>query len=124
MLYLADNLAYIPYTVLDEPLFVIHHIDIQISVSGSNLLQTFKEVRMQNLFFLKVLLFHFGIILTFYAKILAWKIESWNFLLISLDKKNFSRQTLYHRGNLNYVYLTNDFVLTVFEASSFLWATI
>lgn len=44
MLYLADNLAYIPYTVLDEPLFVIHHIDIQISVSGSNLLQTFKEV--------------------------------------------------------------------------------
>merc|ERR1719225_254548 len=43
MLYLADNLAYIPYTVLDEPLFVIHHIDIQISVSGSNLLQTFKE---------------------------------------------------------------------------------
>ena len=45
MLYLADNLAYIPYTVLDEPLFVIHHIDIQISVSGSNLLQAFKEVR-------------------------------------------------------------------------------
>ena len=69
MLYLADNLAYIPYTVLDEPLFVIHHIDIQISVSGSNLLQTFKEVRMQNLFFLN--LFHFGRIQTFYAKILA-----------------------------------------------------
>ena len=46
MLYLADNLAYIPYTVVDEPLFVIHHIDIMISVSGSNLLQTFKEVRM------------------------------------------------------------------------------
>ena len=44
MLYLADNLAYIPYTVVDEPLFVIHHIDIMISVSGSNLLQTFKEV--------------------------------------------------------------------------------
>lgn len=44
MLYLADNLAYIPYSVLDEPLYVIHHIDIQISVSGSNLLQTFKEV--------------------------------------------------------------------------------
>merc|ERR1719336_1640168 len=43
MLYLADNLAYIPYTVVDEPLFVIHHIDIMISVSGSNLLQTFKE---------------------------------------------------------------------------------
>ncbi len=45
MLYLADNLAYIPFTVLDEPLFVIHQIDIMISVSGSNLLQTFKEVR-------------------------------------------------------------------------------
>jgi len=43
MLYLADNLAYIPFTVVDEPLFVIHHIDIMISVSGSNLLQTFKE---------------------------------------------------------------------------------
>ncbi len=43
MLYLADNLAYIPFTVLDEPLFVIHQIDIMISVSGSNLLQTFKE---------------------------------------------------------------------------------
>ncbi len=45
MLYLADNLAYIPFTVLDEPLYVIHHIDIKISVAGSNLLQTFKEVR-------------------------------------------------------------------------------
>ena len=44
MLYLADNLAYIPYTVVDEPLFVIHQIDIMISVAGSNLLQTFKEV--------------------------------------------------------------------------------
>ena len=44
MLYLSDNLAYIPYSVLDEPLYVIHHIDIQISVSGTNLLQSFKEV--------------------------------------------------------------------------------
>ena len=24
MLYLADNLAYIPYTVIDEPLFLVH----------------------------------------------------------------------------------------------------
>ena len=47
MLYLADNLAYIPFTVVDEPLFVIHHIDIMISVSGSNLLQTFKEVKIK-----------------------------------------------------------------------------
>ena len=49
MLYFADNLAYIPYSVLDEPLYVIHHIDIQISVSGTNLLQTFKEVRQRHL---------------------------------------------------------------------------
>ena len=44
MLYLADNLAYVPFTVVDEPLYVIHRIDIMISVSGSSLLQTFKEV--------------------------------------------------------------------------------
>ena len=51
MLYLADNLAYIPFTVVDEPLFVIHHIDIMISVSGSNLLQTFKEVTTYSIYF-------------------------------------------------------------------------
>ena len=39
MLYLADNLAYIPYTVIDEPLFLIHHIDIMVSVIGCNILQ-------------------------------------------------------------------------------------
>ncbi|XP_020300798.1 nipped-B-like protein A [Pseudomyrmex gracilis] len=43
MLYLADNLAYFTYQVQDEPLFIIHHIDIIISVSGTNLLQSFKE---------------------------------------------------------------------------------
>merc|ERR1719369_1285267 len=43
LLYLADNLAYIPYTVIDEPHFLIHHIDIMISVSGSNILQAIKE---------------------------------------------------------------------------------
>ncbi|XP_025832337.1 nipped-B-like protein A [Agrilus planipennis] len=43
MLYLADNLAYFPYQVQDEPLFIIHHIDIMISVSGTNLLQSFRE---------------------------------------------------------------------------------
>ena len=58
MLYLADNLAYIPYTVVDEPLFVIHHIDIMISVSGSNLLQTFKEVRILLVTFANVLYTH------------------------------------------------------------------
>lgn len=43
MLYLADNLAYIPYTVIDEPLFLIHHIDIMVSVIGCNILQSIKE---------------------------------------------------------------------------------
>ncbi|KAG5893186.1 hypothetical protein JTB14_016463 [Gonioctena quinquepunctata] len=43
MLYLADNMAYLPYQVQDEPLFIVHHIDIMISVSGTNLLQSFRE---------------------------------------------------------------------------------
>nr|XP_012141431.1 PREDICTED: nipped-B-like protein isoform X3 [Megachile rotundata] len=43
MLYLADNLAYFTYQVQDEPLFIIHHIDIIISMSGMNLLQSFKD---------------------------------------------------------------------------------
>ncbi|KAJ8678892.1 hypothetical protein QAD02_014679 [Eretmocerus hayati] len=43
MLYLADNLAYFAYQVQDEPLFIIHNIDIIISISGTNLLHSFKE---------------------------------------------------------------------------------
>merc|ERR1719251_825436 len=43
MLYLADNLAYIPYTVIDEPLFLIHHIDIMVAVVGATILQSIKE---------------------------------------------------------------------------------
>lgn len=43
MLYLADNLAYFPYMVQDEPLFIVHHIDVMISVTGTNLLQSFRE---------------------------------------------------------------------------------
>ena len=43
MLFLADNLAYFAYQVQDEPLFIIHHIDIIISLSGTNVLQSFKE---------------------------------------------------------------------------------
>ena len=42
-LYLADNLAYIPYTVIDEPLFLIHHIDLMVTVIGANILHTIKE---------------------------------------------------------------------------------
>ncbi|KAL8600997.1 hypothetical protein ACOMHN_030654 [Nucella lapillus] len=41
--YVADNLAFCPFQVQDEPLFVIHQIDIIVSVAGSNLMQSFKE---------------------------------------------------------------------------------
>uniref|UniRef100_A0A672M9H8 Nipped-B protein n=1 Tax=Sinocyclocheilus grahami TaxID=75366 RepID=A0A672M9H8_SINGR len=47
LLFIADNLAYFPYQSQEEPLFIMHHIDITLSVSGSNLLQTFKEVKGQ-----------------------------------------------------------------------------
>ncbi|XP_060516001.1 nipped-B protein [Cylas formicarius] len=43
MLYLADDLAYFPYQVQDEPLFIVQHIDLMISNSGTNLLQSFRE---------------------------------------------------------------------------------
>uniref|UniRef100_A0AAQ4PLU0 Nipped-B protein n=1 Tax=Gasterosteus aculeatus aculeatus TaxID=481459 RepID=A0AAQ4PLU0_GASAC len=45
LLFIADNLAYFPYQTQEEPLFIMHHVDITLSVSGSNLLQSFKEVR-------------------------------------------------------------------------------
>ncbi|KAJ8262648.1 hypothetical protein COCON_G00151050 [Conger conger] len=43
LLYIADNLACFPFQTQEEPLFIMHHIDITLSVSGSNLLQSFKE---------------------------------------------------------------------------------
>ncbi|XP_070563594.1 nipped-B-like protein A [Ptychodera flava] len=43
LVYVADNLAHYPYLVQDEPLFIMHHIEIVVSVSGANLLQSFKE---------------------------------------------------------------------------------
>ncbi|KAK9532406.1 hypothetical protein VZT92_009788 [Zoarces viviparus] len=43
LLFIADNLAYFPYQTQEEPLFIMHHVDITLSVSGSNLLQSFKE---------------------------------------------------------------------------------
>uniref|UniRef100_A0A8C4H9V7 Nipped-B protein n=1 Tax=Dicentrarchus labrax TaxID=13489 RepID=A0A8C4H9V7_DICLA len=46
LLFIADNLACFPYQSQEEPLFIMHHIDITLSVSGSNLLQTFKEEKM------------------------------------------------------------------------------
>jgi len=46
LIYIADNLAYFPYQQQDEPLFIMHQLDIIVSVSGSNLLQSFKEVQL------------------------------------------------------------------------------
>ena len=43
-LYIVDNLAFFIYQTQDEPLFIIHQIDIIVSVTGSNLLQSFREV--------------------------------------------------------------------------------
>lgn len=43
MLYLADNLAYFPYQVQDEPLFVIHQININMSLNGSSLITAFHK---------------------------------------------------------------------------------
>ncbi|XP_043066416.1 nipped-B protein isoform X3 [Drosophila bipectinata] len=43
MLYIADNLAYFPYMVQDEPLYLIHQIDLLISMAGTHLLATFRE---------------------------------------------------------------------------------
>ncbi|XP_040434330.1 nipped-B-like protein isoform X5 [Falco naumanni] len=48
LLYIADNLACFPYQTQEEPLFIMHHIDITLSVSGSNLLQSFKESMVKN----------------------------------------------------------------------------
>ncbi|XP_028966987.1 nipped-B-like protein [Galendromus occidentalis] len=43
LLYMADNIVYFPYLVQDEPLFVMHNIDIHLSVTGSGLLQNFRD---------------------------------------------------------------------------------
>lgn len=40
---MADNLAFFPYQSQAEPLFVIHHIDLLISVNGSTRLQAVRE---------------------------------------------------------------------------------
>lgn len=44
LLFLSDNLAHFPYATLEEPLFVAHHIDVTLSVTGTTLLQSFNEV--------------------------------------------------------------------------------
>uniref|UniRef100_A0A183CFS0 Nipped-B protein n=1 Tax=Globodera pallida TaxID=36090 RepID=A0A183CFS0_GLOPA len=42
--YVADNLAHFPYTVLDEPLYVIHQANSIISVSGQSILSQFRQL--------------------------------------------------------------------------------
>lgn len=45
MLYfITENLAYLVYSSHEEPLFVIYHIDTAVSVTGTNVLQNFKEL--------------------------------------------------------------------------------
>uniref|UniRef100_A0A2C9MAH1 Nipped-B protein n=1 Tax=Biomphalaria glabrata TaxID=6526 RepID=A0A2C9MAH1_BIOGL len=46
--YIADNLGYFAYQCQDEPLFIIHQTDIIVSVTGSNLLQSFRENMLHN----------------------------------------------------------------------------
>jgi cohesin loading factor subunit SCC2 len=48
-LYVADNLAYFPYQVHDEPLYLIEQIDLTVSVSGSTQLQQFRDLLKQHL---------------------------------------------------------------------------
>ncbi|XP_031343014.1 nipped-B-like protein A [Photinus pyralis] len=43
LLFLADNLAYFSYVVEDEILFLVHHIDVVVSLAGGNILQSFKK---------------------------------------------------------------------------------
>ena len=44
LLFVADNLAYFSYQQLDEPLFVMNHIDVIVSTSGSLVLEAFSKV--------------------------------------------------------------------------------
>lgn len=48
-LFVADNLAYFPYQVQDEPLYLIEQIDLTVSVSGSAQLQQFRDLLKQYL---------------------------------------------------------------------------
>jgi cohesin loading factor subunit SCC2 len=48
-LFVADNLAYFPYQVQDEPLFLIEQIDLSVSVSGSTQLQQFRDLLKEHL---------------------------------------------------------------------------
>ena len=41
---IAENVAYLNYNIQEEVLFVIHHVDTTVSVSGVAILQKFREV--------------------------------------------------------------------------------
>ena len=43
MLYIADNLAYFPYNTIEEPLFVLHEMDMALSVHCAAVQQKFRE---------------------------------------------------------------------------------
>ncbi|XP_071811222.1 nipped-B-like protein isoform X2 [Apostichopus japonicus] len=43
LVFVADNLSAFSYQLNDEPLFIMHQIEIIVSVNGGNLLQSFKE---------------------------------------------------------------------------------
>eukprot|EP00794_Sanderia_malayensis_P008158 gene8158-9031_t len=44
LFFFAENLAYLPYVTQEEPLFVMHHCDMLVSVVGATYLQSFQEV--------------------------------------------------------------------------------
>lgn len=43
LLYLADNLAYFPYVVQDEPLYIMYQIDVLVTHTGATLMVHFRE---------------------------------------------------------------------------------
>ncbi|CAH8674533.1 unnamed protein product [Schistosoma rodhaini] len=43
LVYVADNLAHFPYQSQEEPLFVVHHIDLMVSMAGSGVLKNVRE---------------------------------------------------------------------------------
>ncbi|CAH8627447.1 unnamed protein product [Schistosoma mattheei] len=43
LVYVADNLAHFPYQSQEEPLFVVHHIDLMVSMAGSGVLKNIRE---------------------------------------------------------------------------------
>ena len=43
LLYIADNLAHMSYQIIEEPLFVIHHVALLISTSGTTYLEQAKD---------------------------------------------------------------------------------